>query len=131
MLGGPVYAPLRFLIVDDDELIRAVMRIALTRAGHEVSDAAGPARALELALAVRPDVVVCDYRLARTSGVGLLAEIAARAEEASGWAPALVLVSGEERRGSWPYPSLRKPFRIEELLELASRMLGDRARALP
>lgn len=121
--------PLRFLIVDDDELIRAVLRIALRRVGHEVHEAAEPALALQLAREVEPDVVVCDFRLGWSTGVALLTQLEARARAEGRSVPAMILITGEER-AAWPYPQLRKPFGADELLDLAERLVGPRPRAV-
>ena len=113
---------IEFLIVDDDELIRVVMRIALERAGHRVLTAADAGDALRLAAEHLPDAVVCDYRLAGTCGLDVLAEIEARALAARRRVPAMILVTGEER-SAWPYPRLRKPFDVADLLSLVMRLL--------
>lgn len=122
-------APLRFLIVDDDELIRTVLRIALRRVGHEVYEAAEPALALELASELQPDVVVCDFRLGWSSGETLLAQLEACASEEGRFVPAMILITGEER-AAWPYPQLRKPFGAHELLHLVARLVEPRSRAV-
>lgn len=122
--------PLQFLIVDDDELIRTVLGIALRRAGHRVEVASEPHAALRLAKESRPDVIVCDVRLAWASGVQLLTEIEARAQAASEHVPAMILITGEERT-AWPYPRLSKPFEADELIGLALGLVGSaRARAV-
>ncbi len=120
---------LQLLIVDDDELIRVVMRIALERAGHRAHVAADAREALRIATDHWPDVVVCDYRLAGTSGLTLLSEIEARAVATHAPVPAMIVVTGEERP-SWPYPRLSKPFDVGDLLALAGTLLGARDAAV-
>jgi CheY-like chemotaxis protein len=55
---------MRILLVDDDQLIRFVHQMFIERAGHEVVGVAEEeAQAVELALALNPDLIVMDIRL--------------------------------------------------------------------
>lgn len=59
----------RLLVVDDDDDIRALARIALERlGGHEVCDAASGAAALEAATACPPDAIVIDVMMPGMDG---------------------------------------------------------------
>lgn len=81
---APREAPLRVLLVDDHELLRLGIR---TRLRHEadlevVGEASNATKALELAEAVHPDVVVVDINLQDTDGLELAEQIRAREPEA-------------------------------------------------
>ncbi|CAH0257887.1 Polar-differentiation response regulator DivK [Massilia sp. Bi118] len=60
--------PARILIVEDDPSTRELMALLLQEAGHEISDAADGAAGLQLALATRPDLLICDLRLPSLDG---------------------------------------------------------------
>jgi two-component system chemotaxis response regulator CheY len=57
------------LVCDDDADFRRFVRIALTRAGHQISEASNGASLLAQARAARPDVVLLDYDLGGPSGL--------------------------------------------------------------
>ena len=61
-------APLRVLIVEDDEANSEVMRLVLEMAGHTVSSAGTARAALERAAADQPDVVLLDLGLPDQDG---------------------------------------------------------------
>jgi DNA-binding NarL/FixJ family response regulator len=55
---------MRILLVDDDQLIRFVHQMFIERAGHEVVGVAEEeAQAVQMALELKPDIVVMDIRL--------------------------------------------------------------------
>lgn len=59
---------MRILLVDDDQLIRFVHQMYLEQSGHEVIGVAEDAQqAVDLALALSPDLVVMDIRLENNS----------------------------------------------------------------
>jgi DNA-binding NarL/FixJ family response regulator len=62
--------PLRVLVADDQELVRAGFRLILEAAGFAVvGEAANGAEALALAAAERPDVVLMDIRMPVMDGL--------------------------------------------------------------
>lgn len=79
----------RVLLVDDDELVLAVLHTALVRAGYSVRDALNSAEAMRL-LAIQPvDVVVLDAHMA-----GSTLEDDLEAISGIPGAPAIVVLSG-------------------------------------
>jgi CheY-like chemotaxis protein len=67
-------SPLRVLIVDDNEDVRGLLRIAFARADIEVVGAARhPREALGVAQTDKPDLVLLDVNLPETGGLDLLA----------------------------------------------------------
>jgi two-component system, NarL family, response regulator DevR len=72
--------PIRVLIVDDHEVVRQGLRAMLEAAGDVVvaGEAARVQESVEVAEAVRPDVVVMDVRLEDGSGIEATREIRAR-----------------------------------------------------
>jgi CheY-like chemotaxis protein len=57
------------LIVDDDPLVRLILRSALESAGHEVREAAGGAEALRLFRAAPAELVFCDMYMPDGDGL--------------------------------------------------------------
>ena len=63
--------PLRILLVDDDPEAQGLAQAVLVSAGHEVLCAGDGREGLDIALAVRPDLVVTDVRMPRADGWSL------------------------------------------------------------
>lgn len=57
------------LVVDDDPHIRQIVRIALERAGYEVSEAEDGLRALEIFNTLGPDLVLLDVLMPELDGI--------------------------------------------------------------
>ena len=108
------------LVVDDEQVVRLVLRRYLGRVGWTVVEAATAERALELlAEGPAPDIVFCDLNLPGLSGVALCRRIA---ELHPALAARLVLTSGDAAKAaaeleaaSIDRPILGKPFALAEL----------------
>src|SRR5690606_32123792 len=89
-----VPAPVRVLLVDDQELIRSGLRgILRARAGFEVVGELADGRDVVAAVArLRPDVVVMDVRMPHVDGVTATARLRA----VDGAPPVLVLTTFED-----------------------------------
>jgi DNA-binding NarL/FixJ family response regulator len=86
---------IRILLCDDQELVRAGFRMLLASASDTevVGEAADGAQAVELALSLRPDVVVMDIRMPRMDGIEATRRITR--EPALGHTHVLVLTTFE------------------------------------
>ena len=74
-----VRGTIRVMLVDDQALVRAAIRQALTSPGVDVvAEAASAEEALEVALASRPDVLLLDIDLPGMTGIQLVRELAPR-----------------------------------------------------
>jgi len=74
--------PLRTIVVDDDPLVRRLIRDTLQDAGVIVIAEAGNGReAVELALFYRPDIVVMDYMMPELDGIAATRRIFEAAPE--------------------------------------------------
>jgi two-component system nitrate/nitrite response regulator NarL len=74
--------PLRVLLVDDHALVRSAIRQALEAPDVEVVGEAGSAEAaMQLAVELRPDVMLLDIDLPGLSGIELVRELAPRVPE--------------------------------------------------
>ncbi|PWI44118.1 response regulator [Streptomyces sp. ICBB 8177] len=70
-------APGRVLVVDDNKVIRQLIRVNLELEGFEVVTAADGAECLEAAHRVRPDVVTLDVVMPRLDGLRTAARLRA------------------------------------------------------
>jgi DNA-binding NarL/FixJ family response regulator len=68
---------MRILLVDDDQLIRFVHQMFIERSGHEVVGLAEEeSQAVNLALELKPDVIIMDIRLEDgTNGINAMKTI--------------------------------------------------------
>jgi CheY-like chemotaxis protein len=119
------------LVIDDEPELLAVLRETLTRAGHAVLTATGPAEGLALYRSQRPDVVLTDIFMPNVGGLAVLLELAREAAVkviamSGGGARGLVQVLEDAPAfGAWR--TLRKPFSRTELLGLVDEALGTAA----
>jgi ribonuclease P protein subunit RPR2 len=67
--------PLRLLLVDDDDGLRALLRTTFEAVDVEVDEAPDAIAARERIAAARPDAVVLDVRMPGTDGVALCAQL--------------------------------------------------------
>ena len=108
------------LVVDDEHVVRMVLRRYLDRQGWTVLEAETAERALELlASDATPDIVLCDLNLPGLSGAALCRRIT---ELRPSLASRLVLTSGdptsagaELQRAALDCPILGKPFTLADL----------------
>jgi DNA-binding response OmpR family regulator len=119
---------MRFLLVEDDEVLREVMQRSLTEAGHRIDLATTAADARHLWRVQPADAVLLDLNLPDGSGLAVLREARSRGDRT----PVLVLTARnrtEERiagldAGADDY--LGKPFELAEV-EARLRALVRRA----
>jgi DNA-binding response OmpR family regulator len=106
------------LIVDDDRVIRMVVRDALLSAGYEVVEAADAPTGIDQALELRPDLIILDVMLPRVDGLAMLADLRERKVESNVLVFSATGSRNAERAhelGASGY--LSKPFDLEELLD--------------
>lgn len=72
----------RVMLVDDDETVRLIGRLALQRGGLEVFDYASGPQALEALPTVQPDLMLLDVMMPGMSGL----EVLSRLRTMSPWA---------------------------------------------
>lgn len=117
------------LLVEDDDLVRLCLGIALGDAGLSVVAAADAGRALELAAADgAPAVLVADVVLGRGMDGPALVAVARRRWPGLG----VVLMSGANVAAPALGPNdrfLRKPFDLTALVRLVARLAAGRTAA--
>lgn len=120
----------KIAIIDDDKRVRKVLRIHLQKAGYEVVEGEDAEVGLKLLNEYREkiDVVICDLKMPKVSGLELLDEIKRRFPAL----PVIVLTGLIElktaaeviKRGAFEY--LIKPVKREELLATIENALAEK-----
>ncbi|MFI7012129.1 response regulator [Streptomyces sp. NPDC050145] len=134
---GPTYSRVvpgasgRVLVVDDNKVIRQLIRVNLELEGFEVVTAADGAECLEVVQQVRPDVITLDVVMPRLDGMRTASRL--RADTRTSALP-IVLVSActqyevESGLEVGVDAFLSKPFEPAELVRVVRR-LAERGRA--
>lgn len=65
----------RILVVEDDDVTRELMRMALERHGYAVSTAEDGIGGYDLAVELRPDLIITDIQMPSADGVHLLRRV--------------------------------------------------------
>lgn len=118
----------RVLIVDDDESIRALLRLTLPTEEYEVAEAVDGEDGLKMLVETDPDLILLDWKMPGRHGSLVLDEVKARRPTL----PVIVLTSEIQEHHRRLAESLRvdafltKPFSPIELLETIERLLGER-----
>jgi CheY-like chemotaxis protein len=127
--GGDIRRVGTILLLEDDELVSEAFRLFLERDGHRVFTVTTGEAALKQVtkLALRPDLVICDYNLAGAM-TGVRAATSLR--KVLGSQLPVVILTGDVRVGvlrdiaRHGYVSRQKPLAADELLEEVQRLLG-------
>jgi DNA-binding response OmpR family regulator len=108
--------PTRVLVVEDDDRIRSVLRLALEDEGYAVTEAVAAEAALRQLPAVSPDLIIVDLMLGEMDGFTCIREIRRRSDVPIIIVSARVdthdIVAGLEA-GADDY--VTKPFQIKEI----------------
>jgi DNA-binding response OmpR family regulator len=117
----------RILVIDDETMIRALLRAVLEREGYDVVEAADGADGLQQYQATRPDLVMTDLQMPVMDGFALL-RVLRRVVPT----PAVIAISGDQHdltqaQTLTPY-TFAKPLPFKQLLAtvhtLAARSQG-------
>lgn len=117
---------MRVLVIDDEPDVLLLCRVNFEFAGHEVLEAADGDRGMELATALRPDLIVLDVMLPRLDGIALLLELARKPETRG--TPVVLLtarVQADDRLRGWRAGAdeyVTKPFSPTTLTEIVERV---------
>lgn len=115
----------RVLVVDDDAILRRVLRTALSQGGFDVAQVGSGRDALHLAEAYDFELIVTDLQMPGMDGVALLRALRARRV----YSPVIVMSgSPEADRGdilaSGAFEFLPKPFNTADLLTAARQAVS-------
>jgi two-component system, OmpR family, response regulator ResD len=121
----------RILIAEDDESLRALIRLTIEVGDVEIREVADGEAALEDARRSRPDLVLLDWSMPGRSGLEVCRELRANAET-SGTTIVMITARAQEadRRAGLEAGAdryLTKPFSPLELLDTLRDVLGPDA----
>ena len=88
----------RFLIVDDDAVVREMFADTLRLEGHTVRTAATAATALDEVATWHPDAILLDYSMGLINGLGFLYRL--RARESAAHTPVAVITGQVDVEGT-------------------------------
>jgi DNA-binding NtrC family response regulator len=119
---------MKVLIVDDEPVVREVLRTVLSRAGYATSEAATAAEGLALFADPAVDLVLLDLMLPDRPGLSLLPELREKRPDV----PVVVVTAYSSvesaiaamKEGAFHY--VPKPFRNEEVVHLVAQALEKR-----
>jgi CheY-like chemotaxis protein len=115
----------RILVVEDEQIMRDLLRLHLSSAGYAVEVAEDAIAAGYAVLNRPPDLIICDVEMPHMSGFELIAAL--RADQKVARVPVIFLTSLEDEghaQAIGAQAHLRKPVRLEELLAAVARQLA-------
>ena len=65
----------RILVIEDDDLARELMRLALLSRGHEVTVAEDGVKGFDAAVFVKPDLIITDIQMPGADGVHVVRRV--------------------------------------------------------
>jgi CheY-like chemotaxis protein len=117
----------RILVVEDEQIMRDLLRLHLSTAGYDVEVAVDAIAAGYAVLKHPPDLIICDVEMPHMSGYELIAAL--RADQKVARVPVIFLTSLEDEGHAHALGAaahLQKPIRLEELLTAVGRQLPRR-----
>lgn len=112
---GALVAKGRVLVVDDDDDVREATQAAMERNGYEVVAVGSGAEALAFLDYDVPSLVLLDLHMDDMSGWEVLTAVKSDPRFAK---TKVIVVTGSDAHVSPPTRVLRKPFKIERLLDV-------------
>lgn len=119
----------RILVIDDEAIIRRMLRTALEREGHEVLEAHHGEEGIRLHQAKPAELVITDMLMPELDGVEVIMEMRRQTPELK-----IIAMSGGGHFGQTEtldiakplgaFSTVRKPFRLEVMLEAVDRALA-------
>ncbi|MFD9047554.1 response regulator [Streptomyces zaomyceticus] len=124
----------RVLVVDDNKVIRQLIRVNLELEGFEVVTAADGAECLDVVHRVRPDVVTLDVVMPRLDGIKTAERL--RADPRTSHLPVAIISACGEHEVSGGAASdidafLAKPFEPAELVRVVRQLMHRERRERP
>jgi DNA-binding response OmpR family regulator len=101
----------RILVIDDDNQLRSLLRLALEMAGHQVVEAVDGEQGLKAYQEHLPDLVLCDLIMDNKEGLETIRELRRRFAEEK-----IIAMSGGLRGGKVNFLALAKTFGAAKVL---------------
>jgi len=118
----------RILIIEDEDVVRQMLRDMLERAGHQVVEAPDGEKGIQLYRAEPTDLIITDIIMPKKEGVETIMELREEFPDVK-----VIAVSGGGRIGPTDYLEIakrigaartfKKPFDRRELLKAVSELL--------
>ncbi len=67
--------PQKILVIEDDDVMRELMRMTLEQNGYEVATAGDGVRGYDAALFLKPDLIVTDIRMPGADGIHVVRRV--------------------------------------------------------
>lgn len=122
----------RIMIVDDQEMVRKLLRRFITNNGCEnVAEAANGLDAMRVLLEDPPDLIICDINMSPGDGFSFIAEMRKRGGDIAG-IPVIILTSHadeafvQKAREMKVDGYLLKPIAAEKLVSAVAKILARR-----
>jgi CheY-like chemotaxis protein len=121
--------PKKILVIEDDDVMRELMRMTLTRNGYEVTTAEDGVRGYDTALLLKPDLIITDIRMPGADGI----HVVRRVRDTAGLEDTPILVTTAFGTGTATF-SLQmganafepKPINPQNFLSTVRRLLAER-----
>lgn len=120
----------KVLIIDDDEVLRIILRDTLESAGHEVLEAPDGGVGMELFRENSPDLIIADILMPDTDGIETITELRKDYPDVK-----IIAISGGSKRTDIDFldyaealgarRTLAKPIKPDELLQAVEQVLFD------
>ncbi len=105
----------KILVIDDSEVIRALLTDYLTDMGHEVKTAVDGEEGLQMALEGEWDLVICDLHLPKRNGFEVMSGLGPKKDSLPFiFTDSLPDHIHEQIAEKTDCPCLRKPFHLEQ-----------------
>jgi len=119
---------MRAIVVDDNAVVRELVRAILRSRNHEVvGEATGGSTVLKLCADLRPDIVLLDINLNGSNGLEVLAELRTKHPNLP-----VVMISGEatsstvaKARAMGAHGFVVKPFNADRMLKAIDRAMAE------
>jgi two-component system chemotaxis response regulator CheY len=123
---------MRAIVVDDNAVVRELVRAILRSRNHEVvGEATGGSTVLKLCADLRPDIVLLDINLNGSNGLEVLAELRTKHPNLP-----VVMISGEatsstveKARAMGAHGFVVKPFNADRMLKAIDRAMAEQGEA--
>lgn len=131
-MGTSLDLPVKILVVDDDESIRAIYKHVLSREGYEVHTALDGIEAVAKTSAILPNLIVLDLIMPEQEGIETLLQLHSKHPDIP-----VVTISGAIGASEYLHVSsllgasvtLQKPIRPETLVQTVRHVLRDAVKA--